>query len=175
MNANRTHLALLALAIAATAACADLVRPSKDEPSLGGNHVELAGTNAPNPQPIATNTAAAAKPAATGDQPLPEGKIQASHILLGYKGSRAPKERTKEEARQQIESIIARAKKGEDFAKLAQEFGEDGTKARGGDLGVFGKGQMVKPFEDAAFSLKPGEISGVVETDFGFHVIKRTR
>ena len=74
-----------------------------------------------------------------------------------------------------IDGIVARLKKGEDFGKLAAEFGEDGTKSRGGDLGVFGRGQMVKAFEDAIFAQQPGDAPSVVETEFGFHVIKRTR
>jgi hypothetical protein len=76
-------------------------------------------------------------------------------------------------ARQKAEDILKRAKAGEDFDKLAKEFSEDpGSKEQGGDLGWFGKGMMVKPFEDAAFALSPGSISEVVESDFGYHIIK---
>jgi parvulin-like peptidyl-prolyl isomerase len=76
-------------------------------------------------------------------------------------------------ARAKIEGLLARARAGEDFAKLAGEFSEDpGSRAQGGDLGWFGRGTMVKPFEDAAFALKQGELSDVVESPFGFHIIK---
>lgn len=86
----------------------------------------------------------------------------AKHPELGTQASRA-----------KIDDILRRARAGEDFAKLADEFTEDPSgKGRGGDLGWFGRKMMVKPFEDAAFALKIGEVSGVVESPFGFHVIK---
>jgi peptidyl-prolyl cis-trans isomerase C len=76
-------------------------------------------------------------------------------------------------ARAKIEGVLARVRAGEDFAKLADEFTDDPSgKGRGGDLGWFGRGTMVKPFEDAAFALKPGDVSGVFETVFGFHIVK---
>ncbi|MET0650457.1 MAG: peptidylprolyl isomerase, partial [Pyrinomonadaceae bacterium] len=75
--------------------------------------------------------------------------------------------------RAKIEGVLARVRAGEDFVKLADQFTEDPSgKGRGGDLGWFGRGMMVKPFEDAAFGLKPGEVSGVFETVFGFHIVK---
>jgi hypothetical protein len=86
----------------------------------------------------------------------------ASHPELDTKAQRA-----------KIEGILTRVRAGEDFMKLADEFTEDPSgKGRGGDLGWFGRGVMVKPFEDAAFTLKPGEVSGVFETVFGFHIVK---
>jgi hypothetical protein len=76
-------------------------------------------------------------------------------------------------ARAKIEGLLARVRAGEDFAKLASEFSDDpGSKTDGGDLGWFGHGQMVKPFEDAAFALKQGEVSGIIESQFGYHIIK---
>lgn len=79
---------------------------------------------------------------------------------------------SKEEARKKAESILARVRKGEDFAKLAGEFSDDGSKEMGGDLEYFSRGRMVPEFEQAAFALKPGEVSDLVETQYGFHIIK---
>jgi parvulin-like peptidyl-prolyl isomerase len=76
------------------------------------------------------------------------------------------------QARAQAEQILKRLQAGEDFAALARQFSADGSREQGGDLGWFGRKVMVKPFEDAAFGLQPGQLSGIVETQFGFHIIK---
>jgi parvulin-like peptidyl-prolyl isomerase len=83
--------------------------------------------------------------------------------------------RSKEEAQKLANKIQAQAKSGADFGALAEKYSDDPSAKTGkGNLGKFARGTMVKPFADAAFGLKPGEISNVVETPFGFHVIKRT-
>jgi len=113
------------------------------------------------------------------DIPKPDDpdKITASHILIGYKGAdRSKATRTKDEARKRAEEVLKKAKApGADFAALAKEYSDGPTKDKGGDLGEFEKGKMHKNFEAAAWKLKVGEISGIVETPFGFHVIKRTK
>jgi peptidyl-prolyl cis-trans isomerase C len=97
--------------------------------------------------------------------------IKARHILVKVENTASEDEKKK--AKEKAEMYLKKIKDGEDFAKLASEVSDDtGSKAKGGDLGFFQKGRMVKPFEDAAFSLKPGEVSGVVETQFGFHILK---
>jgi peptidyl-prolyl cis-trans isomerase D len=92
-------------------------------------------------------------------------KRRARHILL------KTTDQDKQARRAEIEKILARAKAGEDFSALARQFSEDGSAAQGGDLGFFGRGQLVQPFEDAVFSLQKGGISDIVETPFGFHII----
>jgi parvulin-like peptidyl-prolyl isomerase len=83
--------------------------------------------------------------------------------------------RTRDQARVLAEDVLRRARAGEDFTRLAVEYSDEPNAAqRGGSLGVFGHGQMVPAFEKAAFALDVGQISDVVETGFGFHVIQRT-
>jgi parvulin-like peptidyl-prolyl isomerase len=84
--------------------------------------------------------------------------------------------RTREEARTRIDDVLRRARAGEDFAALARQFSDEpGAATSAGSLGTFGRGAMVPAFEQAAFALTVGQISDVVETPFGFHVIKRTQ
>ena len=81
----------------------------------------------------------------------------------------------KKKNKEKAEEILKQAKEGVDFAQLAKEHSQDGSSENGGDLDFFSKGQMVEPFEKAAFSLKNGEIyPEIVETDYGYHIIKKT-
>ena len=98
----------------------------------------------------------------------------ASHILIGASASASPE--AKVEAKKKAEQVLAEVKKNPaKFAELAKKYSQDpGSAEKGGDLGTFGRGSMVKPFEDAAFSMKPGEVSGLVQSDFGYHIIKLT-
>ncbi len=102
-------------------------------------------------------------------------QVQASHILLMYQGSdRSTASRSKQEALSEIQVLVEELADGGDFGQLAVENSDCPSGKNGGDLGAFGRGQMARPFEDAAFALEVGETSGVVETDFGFHLIQRT-
>ena len=96
--------------------------------------------------------------------------LRASHILIRVDENADAA--TKQKAKARIDAILKRARAGEDFAKLAKENSADGSAAQGGDLGFFPRGQMVPAFDQAAFALKPGEISDVVTTQFGYHIIK---
>ncbi|NJK31918.1 MAG: parvulin peptidyl-prolyl isomerase [Deltaproteobacteria bacterium] len=101
--------------------------------------------------------------------------VRASHILLMYKGSmRSTATRSKAEAEQQINALAEQIAQGGDFAALARAHSDCPSSQKGGDLGQFGRGQMVKEFETAAFGMDVGGVSGVVETAFGYHLITRT-
>jgi len=99
-------------------------------------------------------------------------QVQASHILLPHVETDGEPEKTAK--RSKLDSLLVEIKGGADFAKLASEHSSCPSKTRGGDLGLFGRGQMVKEFEDAAFGLDVDEVSGIVETQFGYHIIKVT-
>ena len=105
-------------------------------------------------------------------------RIGARHVLIQWMGSdRAGKSvlRTKEQALVLAQEVLKRARAGEDLGRLANEYSDEpNAGARGGSLGRFSKGQMVGAFEAVAFKLKVGEISDIVETPFGYHVIQRT-
>jgi peptidyl-prolyl cis-trans isomerase C len=99
-------------------------------------------------------------------------QVRASHILMKVDPQADASQ--KAAARKKLEELRQRLLKGEEFVTLAREYSEGPSSVKGGDLGYFGRGQMVKPFEDAAFALNVGELSEVVETRFGYHLIKVT-
>jgi len=95
-----------------------------------------------------------------------------SHIDLFTSQKRVKARHINTATKEEAEKALKRIKKGEDFSKVASEVNIDGTKARGGDLGWVVRGIMVKPFEEVLFSLKEGEVSDIVKTRFGYHIIK---
>jgi len=99
-------------------------------------------------------------------------RVKASHILI--KVEKTADEKTLQQAKEKITEILKKVKSGEDFGKLAQEYSDCPSSKRGGDLGFFDRGQMVPEFSQTAFSLKVGEISDIVQTQFGYHIIKVT-
>ncbi|RZC52047.1 hypothetical protein C5167_020473 [Papaver somniferum] len=114
-------------------------------------------------------------------------KVRASHILIKHQGSRRAaswrdedgtkfiKNTTKESAITQLKALKEDILSGKSkFENVAMEQSDCSSAKRGGDLGPFGRGQMQKPFEEATFALKVGEISDIVDTDSGVHIIKRT-
>lgn len=98
--------------------------------------------------------------------------VRASHIL--FRVDENADAATKKKAMDQAQAVLKEARAGADFAELAKKHSADGSAQQGGDLNFFTKGQMVPPFDQAAFSMKPGEISDIVTTQFGYHIIKVT-
>jgi peptidyl-prolyl cis-trans isomerase C len=99
-------------------------------------------------------------------------QIRASHILIKVEPQADAMQ--KDRARKALKKVQQKLQTGEDFGALAKEFSQGPSAPKGGDLGFFGRGQMVKPFEDKAFAMKTGEVSDIVETQFGYHLIKVT-
>jgi hypothetical protein len=123
-------------------------------------------------QPAASGLAA---PSASADAE----RVGVSHIVVSHKDLRLGKHlrltRTREEAKQRAQEALARARKGEDFGKLVAEYSDEpGSAARNGSAGRFGRKHAIAGFSDAAFRLKVGDLSDVVESSLGFHVILRT-
>ena len=110
-------------------------------------------------------------------------QVRAFHILQKHTGSRNPNDsyrkkpitRSLDEARENIKNFSKQIQSMEDFTKIAAEYSECGSAANGGDLGMFGPGQMQKPFEDATFGLEVGGMAVGVETDSGVHIILRVQ
>ncbi|KAK8046233.1 putative parvulin (peptidylprolyl isomerase) [Apiospora saccharicola] len=119
--------------------------------------------------------------ASQGGAQKPADKIRAAHLLVKHRDSRRPASwreseitRTKDEARSIIQGHEARIKRGEiSLGELAMSESDCSSARKRGDLGYFGKGDMQKPFEEAAFALQPGQMSEVIETDSGLHLIER--
>ena len=86
-------------------------------------------------------------------------KVHCAHILV--------------KTEKEVNTVLERLNKGENFSAIAKDVSLCPSKKRGGDLGTFGRGQMVKEFEQVAFTLEKGQISGIVKTQFGYHIIKR--
>lgn len=102
--------------------------------------------------------------------------VTASHILIKTIDDEGNElsDTKKKEAKKTAEEALEKVKAGEDFATIAKEYSEDSSASSGGELGTFGRGEMVTAFEDAAFGMKVGEISDIVETEYGYHIIKVT-
>ncbi len=137
------------------------------------SHTEVTNLDVPRPKPISPITG----PAVDDAGALP-AQIGARHILIQFIGAQSAGPqvvRTRAQALTTAQEVLKRVKSGDDFARMAVEFSDEpNAGSRGGSLGRFGHGQMVPEFEAAAFRLKVGEISGIVETPFGFHIIQRT-
>lgn len=156
-------------------ACSDLTAPAPYKPEQQA---------AAAPEPAAPQKPAAVKPAVAraddrAEKPTAAADaemMEASHVLIAFKGAmRSEATRSKEEAQKLAEQVASQAKAGKSFADLAKQYSDDkGSAAKGGSLGRFPVKRMVKQFSDAVSALKPGEISGAIESPFGFHVILRS-
>jgi peptidyl-prolyl cis-trans isomerase NIMA-interacting 1 len=142
-----------------TSACTITSHGKPGEPPAAARQIRSMGDDAPS------------------DENLP-AEIAARHLLVQYAGAQNAKAsivRSKEQARSRADEALTRARSGEDFGALVKAYSDEpGAAERNGDLGRFPHHAMVKPFADAAFHLKVGELSNVVESPFGFHVILRT-
>lgn len=143
--------------------------------------VTLASATSDAPSAASASASASASSASTtsnapGDGPT---EIACQHILIAYKGAKGAQGsiiRSKADAKKRADEIDAKAKGGEDFSALAQQFSDDlGSRDRQGNLGKFPRSKMVPQFADAAFALAVGQVSDVVETPFGYHIIKRNQ
>ncbi len=102
-------------------------------------------------------------------------QVSASHILLSFDGSQnASSARTRDDALEEIVGLKTQVTDGAEFSVLAKEHSDCPSSSQGGDLGEFGRGMMVPEFEQAAFGMGVGEVSDVIETPFGYHLIHRT-
>jgi hypothetical protein len=143
------------------------------------------GKTEPPPQPaasaapsVAVSAPAAPMPTPKLDEAVPES-IAVQHVLIAYRGAKGASKtvkRSKAEAKKLAEQVLTEARGGADFSDLAARYSDDpGAKASRGNLGKRKRDAFVPAFADAAFRLKEGEVSDVVETEFGFHIIQRNQ
>lgn len=154
--------------------------------ALASTSVACGGAAPPAAPPSSTTAAAdspAAKCLAIASAPREKkagepAKVTVKHVLVKYKGSkRAPETvtRSREEACLRAQEARTKLEGGVSFGDVVKEYSEEpGAATREGSLGAIGRAEVASPFADAAFELGPGEVSHVVETDFGFHVIQRS-
>ena len=152
--------------------------PTQPTPRPRGEHARAARASADGTPAASTRRPPPPPPRRRrADRRTPK-RIGARHVLIQWMGSdRAGKSvlRTREQALVLAQEVLRRAKAGEDLGRLAVEYSDEpNAGTRGGSLGRFGKGQMVGAFEAVAFKLKVGQISDIVETPFGYHIIQRT-
>ncbi len=159
-------------------------------PSASSVRIPLPRSAGPVPSGTTNSTAPLALPPAstvpahvedTNTAPPPKtipARITARHVLIQWIGiEKSPSSvvRSRDQAYALAQEVLKRARAGDDFARLAVEYSDEiGAAARGGSVGRFGHGQMVTEFETAAFKLEVGQISGIVESNLGFHIIQRT-
>lgn len=163
-----TRWLVLLVCLAGLPACGALA----SSPGWAGGGLAVSG-----PLRVANEEAlATAERAKLASQPQ---QVTARHVLVMHQASRAKPEsvvRTRDEARARAQECLRKLREGADFTKLVEQYSDEpGAAERGGDLGSFGRDVMVQAFTDAAFALKVGEISEVIETPYGFHVIQRTK
>ncbi len=148
-------------------------KPATEVAQAGGTTVDVTQTE-PSSMP---GDKPGEKPEAARPRPEPK-EVGARHVLVQYMGAeRAPAAvvRSRNQAEALALKVLARARRGESFIRLVTEYSDEpGAAGRGGALGKFGRGRMVPAFDAAVFALDVGELSGLVETPFGFHVILRT-
>jgi len=147
--------------------------------STASASANLTASATPTPTPTPAQAQAQAQPQAQPQAPTPPDAIIAQHVLVAYKGAkRAPKgvARSKREARERAHEALAKIRAGTPFEDVVTAYSDDtGSAERMGSVGKFHREDMDPAFSTAAFALKVGEVSDVVETPFGFHVIKRTQ
>jgi parvulin-like peptidyl-prolyl isomerase len=160
-----TRFTMAALVLAASGCASSSAAPTTSPTSVAAPAAPPAPAPAPTPGP---------RPSENRGQQLV--KVRASHVLIAYQGARrASATRSKDEAKKLADQLLVRLRSGAKFEDVAEKSSDDpSAKGRGGDLGAFDRYTMTKAFGDAAFALDVGRISEVVETEFGFHIIKRT-